>query len=190
MKYKVLLGILVLALVVSLVVNGYFYTLIADLQAQTNNLLSGTIARWVREMSVAGYLLQNATTNIAVAGIDSIFETAGATASTASGHDNQTVYLHMALAAEVIADNLFPYCVGTPTDIKYINQTAIAMFAILYTKIQNLTSLFNIWELDHPNGTNPTLLLEERHLVDSIIDNCWDVRDYSAEISNFSPKFQ
>jgi hypothetical protein len=141
-------------------------------------------------MNVAGYLLQNATTNIEVAGIDSLFDIAENTASIAYIYDSQMVYLQMGLTAEELSENLFPYCVGTPTDLKYINHTAVAMFAILYTKIHNLTSLFNIGELNSPNGTDPMLLLEERSLVDSIINNCWDVRNYSAEISNFSPKFQ
>jgi len=190
LRYKILLGILVLSLIVSLGVNAYVYTLLMDRQAQINNLLSRTIATWVREMNVAGYLLQNATTNIAVDGVYSLFETARKTADTTYVYDGQIIYLYMALAAGDIADNLFPYCVGTPTDLKYINPTAIEMFAVLDAKIQNLTSLFDTWELDHPKGTDPVHLLEERGLVDSIIANCTDVRDYSGEISNFSPKFQ
>jgi len=191
LRYKVILGILVLGLVVSLVVNAYFYTLLVGCQAQINNLLSRTIATWAREMSVAGYLLQNATTNIAVAGVDELFRTARQTIETVWLYDDQTVYLYMALTAGDIDENLAPYCVGAPTNLKYINQTAIEMFAVLYAKIQNVTKpLLNISELDDPKGTNPMLLLEERDLVDSIIDNCWDVRDYSAEISNFGPKFQ
>jgi hypothetical protein len=83
-------------------------------------------------MNIAGYLLQNATTNIAVVGVNSLFRTARETAETAWVYDSQTVYLYMALAAGDVADNLFPYCVGAPTDLKNINQTAIEMFAILY----------------------------------------------------------
>jgi len=190
LRYKILLGILVLSLVASLAVSAYFYTLLVDSQTQTNNLMSRTIATWAREMNVAGYLLQSASTNIAVVGVDSLFRTARKTADTLWLYDGQTVYLYMAAAAGDIEENLFPYCVGAPTDLKYINQTAIEMFAVLNAKIQNLTSLFDTWELDHSKGANPMHLLEERGLVDSIIANCTDVRDYSAEISNFSPKFQ
>jgi len=188
LKYKILLGILVLSLVVSLGVNAYFYTLLVDRQAQTNNLLSQTIVDWVREMDVAGYLLHSATTNVALAEADSLFTSTQWTANTLWVSDGQTVYLYMALAAGDVAENLFPYCVGS--DLKYINQTAIEMFAVLYAKVQNLTSLFDIVELTHLEGANPMHLLEERGLVDSIIANCNDVRNYSAEISNFSPKFQ
>ena len=190
LRYKVLLGILILSLIVSLGVNGYFYLLLDDRQAQINNFLSRTIATWAREMNIAGYLLQNSTTNIAVASVCSLFETARMTAETAWVCDSQTVYLCMALAAGDVADNLSPYCVGAPIDLKYINQTAIEMFSILYAKIRNLTSLFDISELDHPKGTDPMHLLKERGLVNSIIANCTDVRNYSAEISNFGPKFQ
>ena len=188
MRYKILLGILVLSLVVSLGANAYFYKLLVDSQAQTNNLLSQTIADWVRGMDVAGYLLRNATTNVALAGADSVFSSMQWTAEALWTSDGQTVYLYMALAAGDVAENLFPYCVGS--DLKYINQTAIDMFAVLRAKIQNLTSLFDIVELTHLEGANPMHLLEERGLVDSIIANCTDVRNYSAEISNFSPKFQ
>jgi len=188
LRYKILLGILVLSLVVSLGANAYFYKLLVDSQAQTNNLLSQTIADWVRGMDVAGYLLRNATTNVALAGADSVFSSMQWTAEALWTSDGQTVYLYMALAAGDVAENLFPYCVGS--DLKYINQTAIDMFAVLRAKIQNLTSLFDIVELTHLEGANPMRLLEERGLVDSIIANCTDVRNYSAEISNFSPKFQ
>ncbi len=185
MRYKVLLGILVLSLVVSLGVNGYFYTLLVDRQAQINNFLSRTIITWAREMTIAGYLLQNATTNIAVAGVNSLFRTARETAETAWVYDRDKLFGHMALAAGGIEDNLHTYCVGAPIDLKYINQTAIEMFAILYTKIQNLTRpLFDTSELYHPKGDDPIHLLEERGLVDSIIANCTDVRLYSAEMGN------
>lgn len=190
LRYKILSGILVLSLAVSLGVNAYFYILLVGRQAQINNLLSRTIAMWAKEMNIAGYLLQNATTNIAVAGVDSLFRTARETASTAWIYDSQTVYLYMALAAGDVEDNLFPYCIGAPIDTKYINPAAIEMFAVLYAKIQNVTRLLDILELDHPNGADPVHLLEERGLVDSIIDNCNDVRGYSGEISNFGPKFQ
>jgi len=188
LRYKILLGILVLSLVVSLGANAYFYKLLVDSQAQTNNLLSQTIVDWVRGMDVAGYLLRNATTNVALAEADSVFTSMQWTAEALWVSDGQTVYLYMALAAGDVAENLFPYCVGS--DLKYINQTAIEMFAVLRAKIQNLTSLFDIVELRHLEGANPMHLLEERGLVDSIIANCTDVRNYSAEISNFSPKFQ
>jgi len=153
-----------------------------------NNFLSQTIATWAREMYIAGYLLQNAATNIEVAGVDSLFESAQMTAETAWVYDSQTVYLHMALTAGDVEENLFAYCVGSPTDLKYINQAAIEMFAVLYAKIQNLTRLFDIWELGHPKGNDPIHLLQDS--IDSIINNCTDVRDYSAEINNFAPKFQ
>jgi hypothetical protein len=139
-------------------------------------------------MDVAGYLLRNATTNVALAEADSLFTSAQWTANTLWVSDGQTVYLYMALAAGDVAENLFPYCAGS--DLKHINQTAIEMFAVLCAKIQNLTSLFDIVELTHLEGANPMHLLEERGLVDSIIANCTDVRNYSAEISDFSPKFQ
>jgi hypothetical protein len=162
--------------------------LLVDREAQTNNLLSQTIADWVREMDVAGYLLRNATTNVALAEVDSVFMAAQLTGDTMYVSDSQTVYLYMALAPADVAENLFPYCVGS--DLKYINQTAIEMFTVLSAKIQNLTSLFDLVELTILKGANPMHLLEERGLANSIIANCNDVRNYSGEISNFSPKFQ
>lgn len=188
MRYKILLGILVLSLIASLGVSGYFYKLFVDRQAQTNNLLSQTIADWVREMDVAGYLLHNATTNVGLSEADSVFMDAQYAANTLYVSDSQTVYLYMALAPADVAENLSPYCVGAYT--QYINQTAIEMFTVLCAKIQNLTSLFDLVELTILEGTNPMHLLEGRGMVESIIANCNDVRNYSVEISNFSPKFQ
>jgi hypothetical protein len=188
LRYKLLSGILVLSLVASLGVNAYFYKLLVDRQAQTNNLLSQTIADWVREMDVGGYLLRNATTNVALAEVDSVFRDAQYAGNTIYASDSQTVYLYMALAPAEVAENLGPYCAGAPT--QYINQTAVEMFTVLCAKIQNLTSLFDLVELTILEGANPMHLLEERGVVNSIIANCNDVRDYSGEISNFSPKFQ
>ncbi len=188
MKYKILLGVMFLSLVVSLGVNAYFYRSLVDSQAKTNNLLSQTIADWVRGMDVGGYLLRNATTNAAMAEVDSVFMSMQLTGEALVVNDYQTVYLYMALAAGDLQEDLFPYSVGS--DLKYINQTAVEMFAVLCAKIHNLTSLFDTVELTHLGGANPMHLLTERGLVDSIIASCTDVRNYSAEISNFSPKFQ
>ena len=188
MRYRLLLGIMVLSLVFSLGVNAYFYKLLVDRQAQTSDLLSQTIADWVREMDVAGYLLRNATTNVALTEVYSVFMDAQYTGNTIFGSDSQTVYLYMALAPADAAENLISYCVGTPT--QYINQTAVEMFTVLSAKIQNLTSLFDLVELTILKGANPMHLLEERGLANSIIANCNDVRGYSSEIGNFSSKFQ
>lgn len=114
MKYKIILGILVLSMCVSLGVNAYLYTLLMGRQAQVNNILSRTIATWVREMRIAGYLLQNATTNIEVDNVLALFRTAYRTAETLDLYDDHTVYSYMALVAGDIYDNLFPYCVGPP----------------------------------------------------------------------------
>jgi hypothetical protein len=190
LRYKIPLGILVLSLVVSVTVNAYFYTLAMDRQAQTNKLLGQTISTWAREMNVAGYYTNNATTSAALVEIDSLFMIAKETANTLLVSDHQTVYSYMALTAEDVAENLFPYSVGPPTDPRNISQPATEMFAVLYAKIQNLTSLFDTAELTHLDGTNPIHLLEERGLVDSIIANCTDILNYAAEIGNFSPKFQ
>ena len=105
MRCKLLLGVLVLSLVVSSAVNAYFYKLLVDRQAQTNNLLSQTIADWVREMDVAGYLLRNATTNVALAVADSVFMDAQYAGNTIYASDSQTVYLYMALAPADVAEN-------------------------------------------------------------------------------------
>jgi hypothetical protein len=188
LKYKILSGVVVLSLVVSLGANAYFYKSLVDSQAQTNNLLSQTIADWVRGMDVGGYLLRNATTNAVMAEANSVFMSMQLTGEALVDNDYQTVYLYMALAAGDLQENLFPYSVGS--DLKYINQTAVEMFAILCAKIQNLTSLFDLVELTILEGANPMHLLEERGLANSIIANCNDVRNYSAEIGNFSPKFQ
>jgi hypothetical protein len=153
LKYKILSGVLLSSLVVSSGVAAYFYKSSLDRQEQINNLLSEAIVTWVREMNVAGYLLHNATTNAALAEADSVFVDAQDAANTLWVSDSQAVYSYMALAPGDVAENLFPYCVGTPTDLKYINQTAIEMFAVLSAKVQNLTSLFDMVELAHLQET-------------------------------------
>jgi len=191
LKYKVLLGILLIGLVVSLGAAGYFYALMNDRQAQINNLLSRTILTYAREISFAGYLLRNATTNIAVADASSLLMTSRQTADTAWLYNSQTAYLYMAEAAGLVEENLAPYCEGAPTSLNFVNQTAVEMFAVLYTKIQNLTRpILDIWELEHPKGRDPIDLFNERGLTQGIVDNCSDVMDYSFEIDSLSPKFE
>jgi hypothetical protein len=188
LRHRVLLGILILGLVISLGVNACFYKLLVDREAQTNDLLSQTIADWAREMDVAGYLLRNATTNAALTEVYSVFMDAQYTGNTIYASDSQTVYLYMALAPADAAENLVPYCVGAPT--QYINQAAVEMFTVLSAKIQNLTALFDLVNLTILKGAYPMHLLEQGGLAKSIIANCNDVRDYSWEIGNFSSKFQ
>jgi hypothetical protein len=142
-------------------------------------------------MNIAGYVLHNATTNIAVADASSLLMATRRTADTAWIYDGQIVYLSMAEAGGTIEENLAPYCEGAPTNLNHVNQTAIKMFAVLYTKIQNLTyPILNIDELEHPKGRDSITLLNERGLTTSTVDKCSDVINYSFEINQLSSKFE
>lgn len=63
-KQKILAGVLVLGLIISLGFNVYYYLAMANKQAMVNNMRGKIIVAWAREMSTAAYYLKDVTTNI------------------------------------------------------------------------------------------------------------------------------
>lgn len=193
MKYKILVVILVLGLIISLGFNVYYYLAMVDKQTIINNMRGEIIVAWAREMSIAGYYLKNATTNIDISGIHSLFMAASYIVE--AGWQLQwelELYWRMYFAASDVEENLFPYAVGAPTTVQHINPTAIEMFGNLTERIWNVTHLIlkEDMELTRRNGVNPTQLLKEKGIYDDIVDGCIDIRNYSHQIHDFSPKFQ
>jgi len=93
-----------------------------------------------------------------------------------------------------VAGNLIPYKEGAqtaPIIVRHINPTAIEMFGNLADKISNITNLiFNEAHILYsPNGINPIQRLEEKGILDDIIDGCLDISLYSYQIHEFNPKF-
>jgi hypothetical protein len=191
LRYKVLVAILTVGLVISLGINGYLYTLVTSRQGTINNLINAAIGAWAKEMGDAGYQLQNATTNAKVLSVTDQFNTADLTILMAWDVTGQTVYAYMDTATGRIYNALQLY-IGDYPPLKYINQTAVKMFAVLYAKIQNLTyPIQSIMEFQYPypTGKDPMLLLKENGLINSTINNCKDIINYTDKIENFSPKF-
>jgi len=91
-----------------------------------------------------------------------------------------------------VAGNLIPYSVDAPTIVRHINPTAVEMFGILAEKIWNVTDIISSegYTLRNPNGVNPIKLLEEKGVLDDIVDGCTDIFLYSFQINDFNPKFQ
>ena len=197
MRYKIILSILVLALAISLGFNVYHYLAMVNKQKMINNIRSEIILEWANEMDIATHYLKNATTNIDVAD-----ETHGARWFLLAAfrimeagyqwHYESEFYEPMMLASLDVAGNLIPYEEGAPRIVQHINPTAIEMLENLAEKIWNVTRLiFNeASTLRNPNGVNPIQRLEEKGILDDIIDGCIDIRSYSYQIHDFNPKFQ
>jgi len=135
--------------------------------------------------------LQNATTNIDMRGISFILRGASeiGSAGWSSGVD---LYWRMASAASLVEENLIPYSVGSPTTVQHINPIVTKMFGNLTEKIWNVTGLIvkKYTELTSRNGVNPIQLLEEKGILEDIVEGCIDIENYSRQIRDFSPKFQ
>ena len=194
MRNKIIVGVLVLSLAISLGFNLYLYSVMVNKQATINNMGGQIIYAWVGQMNLAAHYLENATTNIDVEWVRWLFLTASDVARSARISDG-TLYSEMEITAAKVCEGLRTYGEGSPTFVRRINATAIAMFKNLAQKIQNTTELITgsegPWlELKHLNGVDPVQLLKERGILDQIINGCIDIQDLSEEISDFNPKFQ
>ena len=201
MRYKIITSFLVLALVISLGFNVYSYLAMVNKQKMINNIRSEMILAWAMEMDIAGYYLKNATTNVDVAhmiekqtyGVRSLFLAAHFIVEAGyQWRGEYEFYEPLMLASLDVAGNLIPYSVAAPTIVRQINPTAVEMFGILAEKIWNVTDIISSegYTLRNPNGANPVHLLEEKGILDDIVDGCTDIFLYSNQIHDFNPKFQ
>ena len=200
MRYKIIVSVLVLALAISLGFNVYNYLAMVNKQKMINDIRSEIILEWANEMSIAAHYLKNATTNIDVAdryGMRWFLHTASHIVLSISMYqlDESELFAPLAWAPLDVVGNLIPYEEGaqrTPIIVRHINPTAIEMFGNLAEKIWNVTGLiFNeASTLRSPTGVNPIKRLEEKDILDDIIDGCLDISSYSFEIHDFNPKFQ
>ena len=185
----VVLAVLVLGFITSLGFNVYYYLAMADKQALVNNMRGEKIVAWAREMSIAGYYLKDATTNIDMHGVLSLFRS---TPDIYGAGWELELCWRMDMAASDVAEKLGSYAVGAPTTVQHINPTAIEMFGNLTERIWNVTHLIlkEDIKLTQKDGVDPIQLLQEKGIYDDIIDGCIDISNYSRQIRDFSPKFQ
>jgi hypothetical protein len=199
LRYKIIVSVLVLALAISLGFNVYHYLAMVNKQKTINNIRSEIILEWANEMDIAAHYLKNATTNIDVAdryGMRWFLYAAFRIMEAGyQWHDESEFYEPMTFLPLDVAGNLAPYKEGAqraPIIVRHINQTAIEMFGNLAEKIWNVTGLITneTSTLRSSTGVNPIQRLEEKGILDDIIDGCLDIRSYSSEIHDFNPKFQ
>jgi hypothetical protein len=93
------------------------------------------------------------------------------------------------------AGNLIPYEEGAqvaPIIERRMSSGAIEMFGNLADKIWNVTNLIfkEAQDLANQDGVDPKQRLEEKGILDDIIEVCQDIRFYSYQIAEFNPKFQ
>jgi len=199
MRYKIIISFIAIALAISLGFDIYFSSATVDRQKMINNIRSEIILEWANEMDVAAHYLKNASTNIDVAdryGMRWFLLAAYRIMNTGYQRlDDWEFYEAVMHAPLDVAENLIPYqegAQGAPVIERHINATAIEMFGNLADKIWNVTQfIFNeAHTLGNPNGVNPTQRLEEKGILDDLIDGCFDISLYSYQIHEFNPKFQ
>jgi len=190
-------GVLALALAISLGFNFYSYLVMVDKQKMINDIRSEIILEWANEMNAAAHCLKNATTNIDVDdehyGVRWFLLAAFHVMEAGhQWHGESEFYEPLMRASLDVAGNLISYGAGAPTAVRYINSTAVEMFGILAEKIWNVTDIiFNEAHILYtPSGVNPIQRLEEKGILDDIVDGCTDIANYSYQIHDFNPKFQ
>jgi len=190
-RHKIIVGVLVLALAISLGFNLYYYSVMVNKQATINNMRGQIIVAWARQMSVSAYYLENVTTNTEVHGVRSLFWSASDIAESASISDGN-LYLEMAITALSVYEKLGPYGEGYPISVKRINSTAVEMIKNLAQKIHDTSGLIGDVdiELTRQEGLDPMQLLKEKGILDKIINGCVDIQNLAKQISDFNPKFQ
>ena len=201
MRYKIIISFLVLALVISFGFGVYSYLAIVDKQKMINDIRSEIILAWAMEMDIAAHYLKNATTNVDVAhviekqtyGVRSLLLAAHFIVEAGYQWRGESEFYEPLMSASLdVAGNLIPYSVDAPTIVRHINPTAVEMFVTLAAKIWNVTDIISNEgiALRNPNGINPVQLLEEKGILDDIVEGCTDIYLYSNQIHEFNPKFQ
>lgn len=193
LRYKIVVGVLILALVILLALNVYYYSVMVDRQATINDLRGQIVVAWGEEMSIAGYYLQNATTNIDISGVRSILRAASNIGS--AGWKNWgDLYWRMSFTASCVEEDLALYAEGSPIFVKRINSTAIELIQNLAQKMQDTAGLILNGDIDvrlrRREGVDPTQLLKEKGVLDDVIDYCDDIQNLSQQIFDVSPKFK
>jgi hypothetical protein len=192
-RNKIIVGILVLALAISLGFNLYYYSVMVNKQVTINNMRGQIIVAWARQMSYAAYYLDNVTTNIDVHGVRYLSLSAYEIAESAWISDG-TFYLEMVHAASYVCSGLGTYTEGYPISVKRINSTAVEMIKDLAQRIRDTTALILDGDIDidltRKEGVNPIQLLKEKGVLDEIVNRIVDIRNLAEQISDFNPKFQ
>jgi predicted RNase H-related nuclease YkuK (DUF458 family) len=198
-RLKIIAGVLMLILAISLGFNVYYYLQVINRQNIINNIRSEIILEWANEMDVAAHYLKNVTTNIDVAeqyGVRWFFLSAyHIMKTTYEQGDDREFYEPLAYAPLDVAGNLIAYEEGAqvaPVVERRISSGAIEMFGNLSDRIWSVTDLIfkEAQTLASQNGVDPMRLLEEKGILDDVIEGCLDISYYSLQIAEFNPKFQ
>lgn len=199
MRFKVIAVVLVLVLAVSIGFNVYYYLQVINRQSIINNIRSEIIIEWANEVDVAAHYLKNTTTNIDVAeqyGVRWFLLSAFRIMNIAYEQGDDWVFYEPLVHAPLdAAGNLIPYEEGAqvaPIVERRISSGALEMFRNLADKIWNVTNLIfkEAQNLAKQDGVDPKRRLEEKGILDDIVNGCLDICVYSHQIHEFNPKFQ
>lgn len=172
----------------------HYYSIGLSQEATINNMRGQAIVAWARQMDAAAYYINNTRTNIDMYNVYFLLRSISDTALTVYISDG-TLYIWMSSATDRTADSLGAYAEGAPHTVRNISPTAISMIQTLAQKIQNTTRQIigstGPWmDLTHLSGEDPTKLLEEKGILDSVINGCTEIGHLSQQILDIEPKFQ
>jgi hypothetical protein len=196
-KLNRIYGILVLALVISLVtVSAYFIPMAFDNQARINNLMCRTVREWSDKMeTVAGSLipyvvggsLHFPTVTDAQAALGASAD-AQFVASTLIYGGDLLIYEKMGYAAYSLESALMYYANGYPTNLN-LSESAYQIAGSLSQEIFNITRLTKISPIENPNGTSPARIFDGLNSTDQIINHCDSVVNLASQLKAVSVKF-
>ncbi len=175
-KRKILVGVLISAVIVSLVgLNVHYYFATMGAQAEINDLLSQTVLSWTASMNTAAVVLRDVTTGHDYDRIFQVLAIAQRIGEAGYGYESSKPFGTFEFTARTISQNLLPYYDSLG---RGINPTALSMFDVLAYKIENITSLIGreSWELMFNNGVDRIGLWKENGTLDAILIYCNDAR--------------
>lgn len=188
MRYKIIIGLLAVALVISLGFNVYFHSVMVSRQAEIGDMQGINIVTWARQMSVAAFYLDDATTNIDISGAISLLEIASDIAASAeTPYENFT--WQMSFTSIYVSEELGSYAEGYPIFVKIINSTAVEMIKNLSQEIRDTAGLILNESISGQDGSSFIQLLKEKGIANEIIAHCVDIQNLAHQIYDFNPKF-
>jgi hypothetical protein len=191
MRYKIIVGLLVLAILVSLGFNVYYHIVANSEQVAINNTLDYVVLSWARETYDASIYLAGATTNVDMFNVAPFFYAGENIAWGATQSSNEALFGSMAVASIAVYEAVMQYTNGTPS-VRLINPAALGPIRTLASSIKYTAGLL-VGEspyLTANNGVDPSQLLMEKGVLNQTMSGLDNIKNLTSQVYNFTPPLQ
>jgi hypothetical protein len=191
MRYKIVGAFLVLVISVSLGFNVYYYSVANSERVTVNEMRNYMVLSWGRVMYTASIYLADATTNVDVGRVGSLFYVAGENIAEAATYDtDKELYVKMVYTAMGVYDALSyaDMYTNSTSSVRLINPASIEPIKTLASKIGYTAGLVIDEEAYLMNniGVDPSQLLTEKGVLNQIMSGLDDIYNFIGQIHNFT----